>query len=144
MQHPINESKRSAQEKEDTNTLNASSLIYLTQTTYEGITQNQGILLLMQQQTATSCAVTPFLQSTKPAPQKHIHPCSLNAMSSLPQGYGRHTSLPHGQSHSRVYHTKTLIVEAWRYTRGVESKALFVAWWLTTTPNHCFSAQKRD
>lgn len=55
----------------------------------------------MQQQTATSSAVIPFLQSTKRAPQKHIHPYSLNGMSSLPKGYGRRTSFLHGWSHSK-------------------------------------------
>lgn len=55
----------------------------------------------MQQQTATSSAVIPFLQSTKRAPQKHLHPYSLSGMSSLPKGYGRHTSFLHGWSHSK-------------------------------------------
>lgn len=64
--------ERSAQDREDTNTLHAFCLMHLTQTTYEGIIQNQGILLLMWQQTTASCAVIPFLQSTKPAPSWFI------------------------------------------------------------------------
>lgn len=70
-----------------------------------------------------------FLFSSTP---NQSHPGSLNGMASLPKGYGRHTSLLHGYSHSRAYHTKTLILEAWRYKGSWEQST--VRCFVTPTP----------
>lgn len=105
--------KRSAQEREDTNAFHAFSLIHLSQTTYEDRHYPKS------GDTASDAATDGYIMCSYSFSTVHqtspavTLPSSfpLNGMSSLPKWYRRHAFRLHG----RVYHTKTLILEAWRH-----------------------------